>query len=107
MPDSSAPLLERVATARLPTAEADFTMTVLRTDDGKEHLVLALGELSEAPPPLVRLTRSSNWPSFTNRAPASIPTRKRRWNCIRRPPPKLYPMQSTTLASCTIRAAVA
>ncbi len=55
MPDASLPPLERVATAKLPTAEAAFTMTVFRAVDGKEHLVLALGDLQAEPPPLVRL----------------------------------------------------
>ncbi len=46
--------LQRIASALLPTAEATFTMTVFRALDGKEHMVIALGDLGGATP-LVRL----------------------------------------------------
>lgn len=49
------PPLERIASAKLPTAEATFTMTVFRAEDGKEHMVLSLGDLKAEPPPLVRI----------------------------------------------------
>jgi len=51
----SRPLLEKIASAQLPTAEATFTMTVFRAVDGKEHMVMALGDLQVEPAPLVRL----------------------------------------------------
>lgn len=54
MPDAAMPMLEKIASAQLPTAEATFTMTVFRAIDGKEHMVIALGDLS-GEPPLVRL----------------------------------------------------
>lgn len=47
-------MIERVASAQLPTAHATFEMTVFRAGDGKEHMVIALGDLSGTPP-LVRL----------------------------------------------------
>ena len=47
-------LLERIADSRLPTAFAEFRITVFKADDGKEHVVLALGDLS-GEPPLVRV----------------------------------------------------
>lgn len=49
------PPLEKIASAKLPTAEATFTMTVFRAEDGKEHMVLSLGDLKAEPPPLVRI----------------------------------------------------
>lgn len=49
------PPLEKIASAQLPTAEATFTMTVFRAEDGKEHMVLSLGDLKAEPPPLVRI----------------------------------------------------
>lgn len=49
------PTLEHLATAKLPTAEAEFVMSVFRGRDGKEHLALVLGELQAGSPPLVRL----------------------------------------------------
>ncbi|WP_233574954.1 GTP cyclohydrolase II [Stagnimonas aquatica] len=55
MADASVPPLERIASAQLPTAEATFTMTVFRAEDGKEHMVLSLGDLKAEPPPLVRI----------------------------------------------------
>lgn len=51
----SRPTLEKVATALLPTAEASFTMTVFRDNAGKEHMVIALGDLQAEPAPLVRM----------------------------------------------------
>lgn len=51
---SSQVLIEKIASAQLPTAEAIFTMTVFRDVEGKEHMVIALGELS-GEPPLVRM----------------------------------------------------
>jgi GTP cyclohydrolase II len=46
--------LERIAESRLPTQFAEFRLTVYRSADKKEHVVLALGDLSGAPP-LVRV----------------------------------------------------
>ncbi|NGY06334.1 GTP cyclohydrolase II [Solimonas terrae] len=46
--------LERIAEAKLPTPFAEFSVTVFRAGDGKEHVVIALGELSGTPP-LVRV----------------------------------------------------
>lgn len=48
------PELEKIASAQLPTAAATFTMTVFRAADGKEHMVIALGDLT-GDAPLVRL----------------------------------------------------
>ncbi|MCI0749595.1 MAG: GTP cyclohydrolase II [Nevskiales bacterium] len=45
---------ERVADVRLPTPYADFQLRVYLATDGKEHLVLRLGDLA-GPPPLVRV----------------------------------------------------
>lgn len=47
-------MLERVADSKLPTPFAEFRVTVYRAPDGKEHVVLALGDLG-AEPPLIRL----------------------------------------------------
>ncbi len=45
-----------IATAKLPTPFAVFTMRAYRSADGKEHLALTLGDLAaEGPPPLVRV----------------------------------------------------
>lgn len=44
-----------VAEARLPTRFAEFRMRVYAADDGKEHAVIALGDLQSDPPPLIRL----------------------------------------------------
>ncbi len=59
MPDAAAPaplpMLRKIASAELPTAEALFTMTVFGAEDGKEHMVIALGDLQALPVPLVRL----------------------------------------------------
>lgn len=46
--------LERVAESKLPTPFAEFRVAVYRAKDGKEHVVLALGDLNGAPP-LVRV----------------------------------------------------
>lgn len=51
----SRPTLEKIATALLPTTEASFTMTVFRDITGKEHMVIALGDLHAEPAPLVRM----------------------------------------------------
>jgi len=42
------------ATARLPTPFAEFQLRVYLDADGKEHLLLSLGDL-QGPPPIVRL----------------------------------------------------
>ena len=47
-------MLERLADSKLPTPFAEFRVTVYRSADGKEHVVLALGELA-GEPPLVRI----------------------------------------------------
>lgn len=47
--------LERVAEATLPTPFANFQLRVYLAGDGKEHLVLALGDLPSAAAPLVRV----------------------------------------------------
>lgn len=47
-------VLERIAESKLPTPFAEFRITVFRAADGKEHVVIALGELS-GPPPLIRV----------------------------------------------------
>ncbi|MDP3294579.1 MAG: GTP cyclohydrolase II [Nevskia sp.] len=46
-----------IATAKLPTPFAVFTMRAYRSVDGKEHLALTLGDLSatDGPAPLVRV----------------------------------------------------
>lgn len=46
-----------IATAKLPTPFAVFTMRAYRSADGKEHLALTLGDLaaSDGPVPLVRV----------------------------------------------------
>lgn len=46
--------LEKIAESKLPTAFAEFRITVFRAEDGKEHVVLALGELA-GEPPLIRI----------------------------------------------------
>ena len=51
-------VLEKIAESTLPTAFAEFRVTVFRADDGKEHVTLALGDLDSAAPataPLVRI----------------------------------------------------
>ncbi|HEX4871684.1 MAG TPA: GTP cyclohydrolase II [Nevskiaceae bacterium] len=47
--------LLKLAEASLPTPFAEFRVTLFQAEDGKEHLVLALGELGADPPPLIRL----------------------------------------------------
>lgn len=44
----------RVESARLPTIHGAFAVTAYRDREGKEHLVLRMGEV-QGPPPLVRL----------------------------------------------------
>ena len=46
--------LRPVATAKLPTPFAEFSMTVYQASDGKEHLALTLGDLN-AGVPLLRI----------------------------------------------------
>jgi len=46
--------LDRLPSARLPTAWGEFTVTVYRDGKGKEHLALLFGE-AIGPPTLVRL----------------------------------------------------
>ncbi|MEQ1439534.1 GTP cyclohydrolase II [Fontimonas sp. SYSU GA230001] len=53
MPKSAKPF-ELIAESRLPTPFAEFRILVFRGADAKEHVVLALGELS-GEPPLVRV----------------------------------------------------
>jgi len=45
---------ELIAESRLPTPYAEFRITVFRGQDGKEHVVLSLGDLG-GEPPLVRV----------------------------------------------------
>lgn len=47
--------LEKIAESRLPTPFAEFRMTVFKSADGKEHMVIALGDLLGEDPPLVRV----------------------------------------------------
>jgi GTP cyclohydrolase II len=46
--------LVKIAESKLPTPFAEFRITVFRAPDEKEHVVIALGELS-GEPPLVRI----------------------------------------------------
>jgi GTP cyclohydrolase II len=46
--------LEHIAESHLPTAFAEFRISVYKAEDGKEHVVLSLGELG-GEPPLVRI----------------------------------------------------
>lgn len=48
-------LIERVATAGLPTRQGDFTMHVYRDPDGEEHAALVVGTVDDGEPVLVRL----------------------------------------------------
>ena len=48
------PELELIAESRLPTRHAEFRIGVYRSVDGKEHVVLSLGDL-DGEPPLVRV----------------------------------------------------
>jgi GTP cyclohydrolase II len=47
--------LQRIAEARLPTPFAEFRVQVFAAADGKEHVVIALGDLAAAEAPLVRV----------------------------------------------------
>jgi GTP cyclohydrolase II len=47
--------LQRIAEARLPTPFAEFRVSVFTAADGKEHVVLSLGDLTGDEPPLVRV----------------------------------------------------
>lgn len=47
--------LQRIAEARLPTPFAEFRIQVYVAADGKEHVVVALGDLDGGEPPLVRV----------------------------------------------------
>lgn len=55
--DASHKPLKHIATAKLPTPFAEFTVLAYGSSDGKEHLVMALGDLQAAGgrPPLVRV----------------------------------------------------
>jgi GTP cyclohydrolase II len=47
--------LEKIAESKLPTPFAEFRITVFRTPDEKEHVVIALGDLVNGEPPLIRV----------------------------------------------------
>ena len=47
--------LQRIAEARLPTPFAEFKIAVFAAADGKEHVVVSLGELQGGEPPLIRV----------------------------------------------------
>lgn len=47
--------LQRIAESRLPTPFGEFRLTVYEAEDRKEHVVLALGDLSSGEVPLVRV----------------------------------------------------
>lgn len=47
--------LQRIAEARLPTPFAVFNIAVFAAGDGKEHVVISLGDLNAPEPPLVRV----------------------------------------------------
>ena len=47
--------LVRIAEARLPTPFAEFRIQVFSAADGKEHVVVGLGDLAAADAPLVRV----------------------------------------------------
>lgn len=47
--------LQRIADAQLPTQFAEFRIHVFTSADGKEHVVIALGDLSIGEPPLIRI----------------------------------------------------
>ncbi len=51
---SSKHKLERIAESKLPTPFAEFRITVYQDAAGKEHVVIALGELA-GEPPLIRI----------------------------------------------------
>jgi GTP cyclohydrolase II len=44
----------RIESARLPTIHGDFQITAYRDGEGKEHVILQMGEVEESPP-IVRL----------------------------------------------------
>ncbi len=46
--------LQRIAESKLPTPFAEFRITVFQSDDGKEHVVVSLGDLA-GEPPLIRI----------------------------------------------------
>jgi GTP cyclohydrolase II len=48
-PDSDADL-ELIAESKLPTRHAEFRISVYRSSDAKEHVVLSLGDLTGEPP---------------------------------------------------------
>ncbi|TDU32064.1 GTP cyclohydrolase II [Panacagrimonas perspica] len=48
-------VLQRIAEARLPTPFAEFRVQVFGSADGKEHVVMALGDLETGDAPLVRI----------------------------------------------------
>lgn len=52
---SSLPIAACVDVARLPTAHGDFDAIAYLDREGREHLVLRMGDLGGATPPLVRL----------------------------------------------------
>jgi GTP cyclohydrolase II len=52
--DANLPPVIRLATARLPTIYGDFDVTAYRDREGKEHLLMQIGEL-DGEPPIVRL----------------------------------------------------
>lgn len=47
--------LQRIAESKLPTPFAEFRLTVFGAPDGKEHVVISLGDLGGDEPPLVRI----------------------------------------------------
>ncbi|MGQ0529782.1 MAG: GTP cyclohydrolase II [Panacagrimonas sp.] len=47
--------LQRIAEAKLPTPFAEFRVHVFAAPDGKEHVVISLGDLSTGDAPLVRV----------------------------------------------------
>lgn len=47
--------LQHIAEARLPTPFAEFRVRVYLAADGKEHVVIALGDIDGGEPPLVRV----------------------------------------------------
>jgi GTP cyclohydrolase II len=46
--------LQQIASSKLPTPFSEFGIAVFDAGDGKEHVVLSMGDLS-GPPPLVRI----------------------------------------------------
>lgn len=53
-PDNQRMTLQRIAESKLPTPFADFRLTVFRSADSKEHVVVSLGDMT-GEPPLVRI----------------------------------------------------